>query len=234
MEDRSPTGVLLEMANCTDAKALEDFNAWYERTHIPDMVATGALYKGLRFENCKPNRPEYPRRVKEAKWLTVYETDWQDSRKAYDAVMHRWEVWKKSGRLHPALETTFLTMYRRRPEPGQGHLSEKPINGINLVLVRGDEDFHRWGKFVHIRWIAEVDPPGYTMITRYENAVSATEGPNILHLYEMVSDDHIRDQATFPKLVEQRLGKDTPAMKDWQMHPSLEIWYVNSFKRVSA
>ncbi len=234
MEDRSPTGVLIEMANCKDPNAEEDFNQWYEGCYIPDMIGTGALYSGIRFKNCAPHRPEYPRRVPEAMYTTVYETDWPDTRKACEAIKRRWDQWQKAGRLHRALEITFQTMFWRRPEPPQGHLSERPINGISLVMVRGDRDFTRWAKFVHLRYIAQAMPKGFTMITRYENALSQTEGPLHLHLYELDSDDPDTDVRHMVDPVRTLLGETTPKFKEWGKHPSLEIWYVNTFKRVSS
>src|SRR5947209_643148 len=109
MEDRSPTGVIIEMANCTDPKAEPAFNDWYEKTYIPNMVSTGALYSGIRLKNCAPDRPEYPRKVPEAAYCTVYETDWPDTRKAYVAMKRRWDQWQKAGQLHPAFQVTFQT-----------------------------------------------------------------------------------------------------------------------------
>ena len=44
-----------------------------------------------------------------------------------------------------------------------------------------------WGDFVHIRHIAEVGVPGYTMITPYENATGGD--PRYLHFYEMDTDE---------------------------------------------
>lgn len=233
MEDRSPTGVIIEMANCTDPAQEASFSDWYEKTYIPKMVGTGTLYSGIRFKNCAPNRPEYPRRVPEAMYTTIYETDWPNQRKAYDTMKRQGEQWKQSGQLHPALQVTFQTMFWRRPEPGQGHVSEKPINGISLVMIRGDKDFTRWAEHTHIRYIAQGMPKGFTMITRYENVLSQTEGPLWLHLYELDSEDPDTDVRHMVDPVRNLLGDGTPAFKEWATHPSLEIWYVNTFKRVS-
>ncbi len=234
MEDRSPTGVILEMANCTDPARQADFESWYEQCHIPDLASTGAVYSGIRFKNCKPSRTEYPRKIPEATYLTVYETDWPDAHKAYEAVTRRWPVWQAQKRFHPAFQSTFFTMYRRRPEPPQGHMSEKKTTGIFLILVRGDEGFNHWAKFVHLRYIAQANAPGYTMITRYENAVSETEGPRYLHLYELVTEDAEADRAKMAPAVEKLLGgADTPLFKHWAKYPGLDIWYVNTFQRVS-
>ncbi|MBM4405529.1 MAG: hypothetical protein FJ039_04995 [Chloroflexi bacterium] len=233
MEDRTPTGVLIEMANCTDPKAEVAFNEWYEKVHIPKMIGTGALYNGIRFRNTAPNRPEYERRVPEAIYCTIYETNWPDTRKAYDAMQRRWQEWEKTGELHPAFQCTFQTMFWRRPEPAQGHTSEKPINGISLVMIRGDKDFTRWAEHIHIRYIVQAMPKGFTMITRYENALSQTEGPLWLHLYELDSEDPDSDVRQMVATVRRLLGEETPMFKEWAKHPSREMWYVNTFKRVS-
>jgi hypothetical protein len=109
---------------------------------------------------------------------------------------------------------------------------------------------------VHIRYIAEANVPGYTMITPYENATRGD--PRFLHFYEMDTDGA---EATFRSMtprVEQLLNVGgtpmaellesedasrsdrfeagtaglTDAFRAWGFHPALRIMYVNSFVRL--
>ena len=46
MEGRKPTGVLGVMVNNKEPSKEDEFNKWYNETHIPDIVGTGIYYKG--------------------------------------------------------------------------------------------------------------------------------------------------------------------------------------------
>ena len=39
MEGRYPQGLLLALTNCTDPSKEEEFNAWYNHMHVPDVTA---------------------------------------------------------------------------------------------------------------------------------------------------------------------------------------------------
>jgi hypothetical protein len=109
---------------------------------------------------------------------------------------------------------------------------------VLLVLISpktpgGAQELRDWADFVHIRHIAEVAVPGYTMITPYENA--ADGDPRFLHLYEMNSADPESTFASMRPLVEKRLGpQGTPAFDAWAWHRELRIVYVNTFARVGV
>ena len=71
-------------------------------------------------------------------------------------------------------------------------LTGRPTIGLSLVLISPKEpdraqELRDWADFVHIRHIAEVGVPGYTMITPYENATGGD--PRFMHFYEMDTDD---------------------------------------------
>ena len=124
----------------------------------------------------------------------------------------------------------------RTPRPGQGCLSGKPTIGLSLVLISPKtpdqaQALRDWGDFVHIRHIAEVGVPGYTMITPYEHA---TQGdPRFLHFYEMDTEEPEVSFKSMTPLVEERIGKwGTPEFERWGFHDALRIMYVNSFKRL--
>ncbi|MBK5288752.1 MAG: hypothetical protein JJE46_09820, partial [Acidimicrobiia bacterium] len=86
--------------------------------------------------------------------------------------------------------------------------------------------------FVHLRHIAEVAVPGYTMITAYEHATGSN--PRFMHFYEMDTDDPERAFKAMTPLVTELLGADTDAWHQWARHPALRIMYVNSFRRLGA
>ena len=128
--------------------------------------------------------------------------------------------------------------FRSYPRPAQGSLSGRPTIGLSLVLIspRRPEQaqaLRDWADFVHIRHIAEVAVPGYTMITPYENASGGD--PRFMHFYEMDTDDAEQAFKSMTPLVIERIGKPrTEAFTQWAGHEQLRIMYVNSFTRVGV
>ena len=124
--------------------------------------------------------------------------------------------------------------FRRTPRPGQGQLSGRPTLGLLVVMISprdpgGAQDLRDWGDFVHLRHIAAAAPPGYTMITPYENAAGGE--PRFLHFYEMDTDEPEAAYRGMTPLVEERLGPPgTPAFDDWAWHEQLWIESVGTYR----
>ena len=57
MEGRYPHGLLLAITNCTDPSKEEEFNAWYNHMHVPDVTAPGIFRHAIRFVNTDPSAP---------------------------------------------------------------------------------------------------------------------------------------------------------------------------------
>ncbi|MCZ7525421.1 MAG: hypothetical protein M5U14_02950 [Acidimicrobiia bacterium] len=124
--------------------------------------------------------------------------------------------------------------YRHHARPAQGRLTGGPTVGLLLVLIspRRPEDaqaLRDWGDFVHIRHIAEVAVPGYSMITPYEHADAGE--PRYLHLYEIDDDDpEAAFRAMTPRVSDMLGPPGTPLYDHWATHPALRIDYVNTFR----
>ena len=126
--------------------------------------------------------------------------------------------------------------FRRTGRPGQGRLTGRPTVGLSLVLISPTDpsraqDLRDWADFVHLRHIAEVGVPGYSMVTPYEHAHGGD--PRFLHFYEMDTDDPETAFQAMTPLVRERLA-DRDAFRRWAGHEALRIMYVNSFRRVGA
>ena len=117
-------------------------------------------------------------------------------------------------------------------------MTGKPTIGLSVVLISPREPdraqaLRDWGDFVHIRHIAEVAVPGYSMITPYENM--AVGDPRFLHFYEMDTDDPEASFQAMTPLVTEHIGaEDTPYWQAWAQSPDLRIMYVNTFRRLGA
>jgi hypothetical protein len=211
VEDRTDAGLYLEMGDGPiDA---------YVGTRVPELLGRAGVAQATWWENVVPGRADLPRKLDEFANLAVYELDGP-----FDA---------------PAVPAGWRGLhYRRTSRPGQGRLTGRPTVGLSLVLIsprhpEGATALRDWADFVHIRHIAEVGVPGYSMITPYEHATGGD--PRFLHFYEMDTDEpEVSFQAMTP-LVIRLLGEPGSAAFDhWARHEELRIMYVNSFRRLGA
>jgi hypothetical protein len=208
MEDSVTPGLYLEMTDgrldgYTGARAVE----------VGDDPAVG---RATFWRNVNHHRRDLPRQMPEFEHLAVYEVD------------ERFEA--------PAAPDGVTGIhFRRCPRPGQGRLTGRPTLGLSLVLISPTErhraqELRDWADFVHIRYIAEANVPGYTMITPYENAAGGD--PLYLHFYEMDTDQPEAAFQSMTPLVEHLLTGSAQDFGAWAFHDALRIVYVNSFVRV--
>jgi hypothetical protein len=108
MEGRYPNGLLLAVTNCTDPSKEEEFNAWYNHIHVPDVTAPGIFRHALRFVNTDPS-------AQAGKYVATYETTWEDVSKALtgEAASKARADWEKRGRLSDTIEVVASLTARR-------------------------------------------------------------------------------------------------------------------------
>jgi hypothetical protein len=209
VEDRVTPGLYLEMTD-------EPLDGYVDG-RVPEVLASPGAIRATWWENCVRDRADLPRKLDEFSYLAVYEVDATFSPPSPRA-------------------TVAGHHFVRTARPGQGRLTGRPTLGLSLVLIsprspEGAQPLRDWADFVHLRHIAEVSVPGYTMITPYEHAAGGD--PRFLHFYEMDTDDPETSFQAMTPLVAQRLGEPgSPAFEHWARHPELRIMYVNSFRRL--
>ncbi|MBI2328502.1 MAG: hypothetical protein HYU85_02525 [Chloroflexi bacterium] len=64
--------------NCADAAREAEFNEWYDKTHLPDVLETPGFISATRYENSNPAEGQ-------AKFFAAYEIETDD----IDAFMKR-------------------------------------------------------------------------------------------------------------------------------------------------
>ena len=100
------SGLLAIEALCTDPSKLEDYNRWYNGTHVPDMLGTGLYHTAYRFENISPE----PGR---GAYLALYETD-QDPLSAQRAFWQDFRpIWIETGRVIDTMKVVSARSYRQ-------------------------------------------------------------------------------------------------------------------------
>ena len=209
MEDRITAGLYLEMiTGPVDG---------YVADRVPAVLTVPGVERATWWRNVHRDRADLPRVLEEFDHLAVFEVD--------DAFTV------------PATPAGITGHhFRHYPRPGQGRLTGNPTVGLSLVLIspRDPADaqaLRDWGDFVHLRHIAEVAVPGYSMITPYENVTGGD--PRFMHFYEMDTEDpETAYRAMTPLVTELLGGQDTPEWKHWAFHPALRIMYVNTFARL--
>ena len=211
MEDRITAGLYLEMTD----QAIDR----YTGKRVPEVLDLDGVSRATWWENVCRDRTDLPRKLPEFGLLGVYEVD-----EEFTAP--------------PATDGVAGHHFRRTLRPGQGRLTGKPTIGLSLVLISPREPHQAqalrdWADFVHIRHIAAVGVPGFTMITPYENVTG--DDPRFLHLYEIDGEDPETAFQAMPPLVAKHLGEPGSAAWDgWANTPELRIMYVNSFRRLGA
>lgn len=83
--------ILTVATNCTDPTREAEFNEWYDKTHLPDILETPGYVRATRYENIKPAEGE-------AKFLAVYEIETDDIRAVMKANAENMERKRASGR----------------------------------------------------------------------------------------------------------------------------------------
>ena len=225
MEDRQPTGLLLEMLDGPDPVGVEQ---WQADVAIPKAVASGWFTRGTAFKNLRPDESRFQQKVEAFSHLTVYELNRPDVAWACTDGLPRGEG---------DIRVVNRFLFKRYPRASQGRLSGKPTLGIFLILISPTsperaQELRDWADFTHIHGIAAASPDGFTTITPYENAMGGD--PRYLHFYELDTDEPLAAVDDMPNAVIRKWGFEMgdEAFMRWAMSDALDIWHVNVFGRV--
>ncbi len=129
---RKATGFMVVHVNNTTPDSEAQFNDWYNKTHLPEVFATGTFYSAVRFIN--PNQKQG-----EPKYLAVYETDWADPKAAFKKLM---EV-TPGLKMWPGLDTVYvknwtpITGRLEAPAPKAKKAKAKPPKRTAKAVKKG-------------------------------------------------------------------------------------------------
>ena len=98
--------ILVVGANCADEAREAEFNEWYDKTHLPDILETPGFTEALRYENTEPAEGQ-------AKYIAVYRIETDDISCFLKA--HEENVAKKreAGRFHELLVVVSRALYKQ-------------------------------------------------------------------------------------------------------------------------
>jgi len=225
MEDRQPTGLMIEMLDGPDAGAVEN---WQRDIAIPKALANGWFTRGTPFRNLRQEETRFQQKIDAFSHLTVYEIERPDvAWTCTDGLPHG----------EDGIRVTNRFLFKRYPRPSQGRVSGKPTRGIFFILISPSsperaQELRDWADFTHIHGIAASSPDGFTTITPFENAMGGD--PRFMHFYELDTDDVVASVDAMPEAVMKRFGFEMgdEAFLEWALNDALDIWYVNVFGRV--
>lgn len=111
--NRPVHGVYGVVANCVPGRE-DEFNAWYEDVHMPDILETGMFHTGYRYECIDVSKL---RGAEGGRYLAIYETD-LDADKAVHGMQYFRDRWQEAGRLSDAIQVV-RRFYGQRDWPAE-------------------------------------------------------------------------------------------------------------------
>ncbi len=98
--------LLMVATNCADAARETEFNEWYDKTHLPDVLETPGFVRATRYENTEPSEEE-------AKFLATYEIETDDIDRFMEAHTANMARKRAEGRFSELLARGSRGFYRQ-------------------------------------------------------------------------------------------------------------------------
>ena len=93
-------------SDCSDATQEREFNDWYNKTHIPDVLETPGVVRATRYETLDPSAGT-------SKYLAAYEVEADDLQTVMKAVGQNVAKKAAQGRMSALLQVTSTRSYRQ-------------------------------------------------------------------------------------------------------------------------
>ena len=98
--------LLAVYTDCADPSREKEFNEWYDRTHLPDVLKIPGFVRTTRYVNTDPDSGP-------GKFLALYEIESQDIEKTMTTLRERLAKLRKQGRYSDLLVRVSLATYRQ-------------------------------------------------------------------------------------------------------------------------
>ncbi len=96
--------LLVVESNCTDAAREGEFNEWYNKTHLPDVLQTPGFIRAARYESSEPLAGK-------AKFLATYEIETDDIGKVLKAHSDNMAKKRAEGRFSELIVVASRAVY---------------------------------------------------------------------------------------------------------------------------
>ncbi|HLZ72873.1 MAG TPA: hypothetical protein VKV26_23460 [Dehalococcoidia bacterium] len=184
-----PKAVWLVATKCTDPAREEEFNRWYDGTHLPDLLSVPHITAARRFKLSGPANPKEP----DAQYLAIYEIDSETPEAVTNTALQEHDPkWRAAGRMIDCIQASSLTTFRQIGKHADSTNTAKAVFLVKTACAdpARDAEFNRWYDDVHIPDVTSV--PGVIRAQRYKLAgqPSKTEPEaQYLAVYELDTDD---------------------------------------------
>src|SRR5206468_9945370 len=171
-----------------------EFNACYDRIHVPGVTEPGIFRHALRFVNTDRNSQA-------GQYVATYETNWEDVSKAMPA--HREasvQLRERGDRGTPYIQVVRSGVFKKLG--GEFCAASRPTRGILLVLSHckdpaREAEFNRWYEDIHVADILETGV--FHTAYRYESLDPQATQATYLALYETEQSDPAQVQEAMSK-----------------------------------
>lgn len=96
--------------NCADPNEENEFNEWYDKTHIPDMLQVPGFLRATRCEVFNPTQGQ-------PKFMTIYEVETDDFNQTMAAVGEQMKRITDAGRMSNLCIIAGVRMYKQIRPP---------------------------------------------------------------------------------------------------------------------
>ncbi len=188
MDGRPLKGILVFFNNCNDPAKDEEYNRWYNETHIPDVLGTGAVHSPSRWIS----EWEHPGQRVKTRYMAVYETD-QDPRDALAQIQPHSRRWQEEGRMHPNMaDRGFMLLSQAFVAAREGDVSPWTAKallfmGVNNLTPDREKELDGWYNGVHAADFMKI--PGVLAYSRYRNVTAEHAVPQYIGIAEADSED---------------------------------------------
>ena len=98
--------VVLVETTCSDPSRLNEFNEWYNKIHLPDVLETPGLFRATRYENVSQENDQAP-------FLAAYEVESDDLQATIEASNQNLAKKAEEGRMSELMQIVSLKSYRQ-------------------------------------------------------------------------------------------------------------------------
>jgi hypothetical protein len=102
--------LLVVYTDCADPSREAEFNEWYDKIHLPDVLETPGIVRATRFVNNDPDAGP-------GKFLATYEIDSEDIDQTMTTLRERLAKLREAGRYSDLLVRVSLATYRQITPP---------------------------------------------------------------------------------------------------------------------
>ena len=92
--------------NCNDPAREAEFNEWYDKTHLPDVLETPGFLRADRYEDTEPAEGK-------AKFFATYEIESDDIDKTMKTLRENLEKKREAGRFSELLTVVSRRVYKQ-------------------------------------------------------------------------------------------------------------------------